>query len=67
MLIRRILAFILGFTLMWGVLGTQYVFGMASTQFGTYSQAYIDRQNCKAKATGKRMEDMCLRAKRRQR
>jgi hypothetical protein len=47
-MLRRIAAFLIGFTLMWGILGTRYVFSMGSTQFGTYSQAYLDRQKCKA-------------------
>jgi hypothetical protein len=49
MLIRRILAFVLGFTIMWGVLGTQKALSMGG-QFGTYTQAYLDRQKCKAEA-----------------
>lgn len=63
---RRIIAFAIGFTLMWGILGTQYVFGMGNTQFGTYSQEYLDRQKCKAdaKAAGT-PEDACKRVKHR--
>lgn len=58
MLIRRIIAFVLGFTLMWGLLGTQKALSMGSPQFGTYSQAYLDRQKCRAdaKAAGKSEE-----------
>lgn len=46
-MLRRVVSFLIGFTLMWGVLGTRYVFAMGSTQFGTYSQAYLDRQQIK--------------------
>jgi len=46
-LVRGIIAFMLGFTIMLGLMGTRQAFSMAG-QFGTYSQAYIDRQKCKA-------------------
>lgn len=54
-MIRTIIAFVLGFTIMWGLLGTQKALSMGSRQFGTYSQEYLDRQKCKAdaKAAGK--------------
>jgi hypothetical protein len=59
-ILRRILAFVLGFTLMWGLMGTQKSLGMGSTQFGTYSQEYLDRQKCKADARAAgRSEGMC--------
>ena len=47
---RRILAGLLGFAIMWGVLGTQRALSMGG-QFGTYTQAYLDRQKCKADGT----------------
>lgn len=63
-MISRTIAFVLGFTLMWGVLGTQKALSMGSTKFGTYSQAYLDRQKCReeAKAAGK-SEEVCKKAR----
>jgi hypothetical protein len=59
-MLTRIVSFVLGFTLMWGILGSQKALSMGSTQFGTYSQEYLDRQKCKAdaKAAGK-PEEAC--------
>ena len=64
LLIRRILAFVLGFTLMWGVLGTKRALSMGG-QFGTYSQAYLDRQKCRADAKAAGTKEMCGKVKKR--
>lgn len=47
-IVRGIIAFVLAFTFMYGVLGTKKSLSMGGTQFGTYSKAYQDRQKCKA-------------------
>ena len=46
-MLRLLVAFALGFTIMWGVLGTKQSLGMGGS-FGTYTKAYQDRQECKA-------------------
>ena len=60
--LRRILAFLIAATIMYGVqnslvsLGMRPVFGMGATQFGTYSKTHADRQ--------KRKSDLCYRGAR---
>jgi len=65
---RRVLAFLLAITMIESIKGCDHALAMGSSQFGTYSQEYLDRQKCRAdaKAAGT-SEDQCKKRVRKQR